>query len=170
MPKLFVVHNNLQINDRLTELYFANRETPRNNRSLPSGPISTFGQYLQGCDIPDCLDARSWGSRMVIYSQDERFWMNLFKQRETIYYSLGKNTSFPSNPTPLPGKQPVQTSQVQLTIRGGDNGGFKIANYHLDFTPGANIKLIEIANELDSDVTFTNYEEHKDNVPRIPAQ
>ncbi len=107
---------------------------------------------------------------MVIYSQDERFWMNLFKQKETIYYSLGKNTGFPSNPTPLPGKQPVQTSQVQLTIRGGDNGGFKIANYHLDFTPGANIKLIEIANELDFDVTFTNYEEHKDNVPRIPAQ
>lgn len=46
MPKLFVVHNNLQINDRLTELYFANRETSRNNRSLPSGSIYTFGQYL----------------------------------------------------------------------------------------------------------------------------
>lgn len=59
MPKLFVVRNNLQVNDRLTALYFENRETPRDNRPLPSGAIYTFGQYLQGCDIPDCLDAHS---------------------------------------------------------------------------------------------------------------
>jgi hypothetical protein len=90
--KLVIVKNDLP-----DSLQFENKECAADNLTIAANSTAnTPGQNGEGCDVPDCSEAKYWDAHRMTFTTGSTVY-NLWKVKNQIFASMG--SSYP-NPVP----------------------------------------------------------------------